>query len=135
MPLAVGGVLFIALSLILFLLFWRGVPTKYVIQDSHIEQHTLSKVSRILNRLGPFAILAGSNAGITAAGSSLLARSREVIAFIWKKVTGVKAFPSRREIRLYNDWRTIMQIVCPEDRYEAVLQVIENRTAKYRMPS
>ena len=130
--LSVGGGLFIAFSLIVFIMFWRGIPTKYVLQDAHIEQHTLSKVSRILNRLGPFAILTGTNAGITAAGSSLLARSREVIAVEWKDVTDLKAFPARKEIQLHNDWRTIMQVVCPADQFEETLHFIEKKTEKNR---
>lgn len=132
--LVVGGGLFIAFSLILILIFWRGIPTKYVIQDGHIEQHTLHKVSKILNRLGPFAILTGTNAGITAAGASLLARSREIIAVDWKEVTDIKAFSARREIQLHNDWRTNMQVVCPEGQFENILEFIQLKTKKNRKP-
>jgi len=122
--------LFIALSLILLLMNLRGVPTKYVLQDDYIEQHTLSKISKIASRLGPLAILAGNNAGVTAAGSSLLARSREVIAVEWGDATHLEVFPQRNEIQLHNDWRTIMQVVCPKDQFDNILQFIQIKTEK-----
>lgn len=126
----VGSGIFIAFALITVLLFWRGVPTRYVLQPDHIEQHTLSKLSRIANRLGPLAILTGSSAGFSAAGASLLARSREVVAINWQDVTAIKTSPKRQEIKLYNDWRPIMQIICPSEQYEQILQKVQQKTEK-----
>lgn len=134
MPFAVGGGLFIAFSLITFLMFWRGIPTKYVMRDGYIEQHTLSKISKIANRFGPFAIFSGTSAGATAAGSSLLAKSREIIAIEWKDVTDIKAFPARNEIQLHNDWRTIMQVVCPADQFEDIYAFIKEKTVNNTKP-
>lgn len=128
--LSVAAGMFILFSLVLLVMFWRGVPTKYVLQDERIEQHTLSKSVKITNRLGPLAILSGSSAGITTAGSSLLARTRDLIAVEWIEVSGVDEFPARKEIRLKNNWRTIMQVFCPDEQFVNISQFIKSKTEK-----
>lgn len=125
--LSLGGGLFLAFGLIAFLLYRRGVPTKYVLRDEYIEQHTLSKGKKAVGLLGLFALLSGKSAGYTAAGASLLAHSREQIAVAWKDVFELQVFPNRREIQLHNEWRTTMQIVCPDDQFDKILQVIEKK--------
>ncbi len=125
-----GGGLFLALSLITLLLFGRGIPTKYVLRDGYIEQHTLSKGKKVVGVFGLFALLSGKNAGYTATGASLLAHSREQIAVAWKDVFELQVFPKRKEIQLHNEWRTTMQIVCPDDQFDKILQTIEKKTEK-----
>ncbi len=125
-----GGGLFLALSLITLLLFGRGIPTKYVLRDEYIEQHTLSKGKKAVGVFGLFALLSGKNAGYTATGASLLAHSREQIAVAWKDVFELQVFPKRKEIQLHNEWRTTMQIVCPNDQFNKILQTIEKKTEK-----
>lgn len=125
--LSLGGGLFLAFSLIAFLLYGRGIPTKYVLRDEYIEQHTLSKGKKAVGLLGLFALLSGKSAGYTAAGASLLAHSREQIAVAWKDVLELQVFPDRKEIQLHNDWRTTMQIVCPDDQFDKILQIIEKK--------
>ncbi len=132
--LVVGGGLFIALSLVLFVMNWRGIPTKFVLQDKHIEQHTLARGKKIASLLSLFGILSGKSAGYTAAGATLLAHSREQIAVEWKDVTSLKVFPKRNEIQLHNEWRTVMQVVCPENQFDNILQFIQQKTEKNKLP-
>lgn len=75
-----AGGLFIAFSLILILMNWRGIPTKYILKDKYIEQHTLVRGKKTAGLLSLFGILSGKSAGYTAAGATLLASSREQIA-------------------------------------------------------
>ena len=131
--LVVGGGLFIALSLVLFVMNWRGIPTKYVLQDKHIEQHTLARGKKTAGLLSLFGILSGKSAGYTAAGATLLARSREQIAVEWKDASHLKVFPRRNEIQLHNEWRTVMQVVCPEDQFDSILQFIQQKTKQYKV--
>lgn len=132
--LVVGGSLFLTFSLILFLMYWRGIPTKYILNDSHIEQYTLMRGKKTVGLLGLFGILSGKSAGYTVAGATLLARSREQIAVEWKDATSLEVFPVRHEIQLHNDWRTIMQVVCPEDQFENILQFIRKKIEKIKFP-
>jgi len=128
--LSIGGGLFLALSLIAFLMFGRGIPTKYVLRDGYIEQHTLSRGKKAVGVFGLFALLSGKNAGYTAAGASLLAHSREQIAVAWKDVSQLKVFPKRKEIQLHNEWRTTMQVVCPDDQFDKILEIIKQKTGQ-----
>ncbi len=132
--LVVGGGLFIALSLVLFVMNWRGIPTKYVLQDKHIEQHTLARGKKTAGLLSIFGILSGKSAGYTAAGATLLATSREQIAVEWKDATSLKVFPKRNEIQLHNEWRTVMQVICPENQFDNILQFIQQKTEKNKLP-
>jgi len=122
--------LFSALSLVLILLYWRGVPTRYVLQDKCIEQHTLVGGKKAAGILSIFGILSGKSAGYTAAGATLLAQSREKIAVNWKDVTSLKKFPKRNEIQLHNDWRTTMQVICPTEQFDTILRFIQKKTEK-----
>jgi len=131
--LIIGGGLFIAFSLVLFLMRWRGIPTTYVLKDKHIEQHTLARGKKTVGLLSLLGILSGRSAGYTAAGATLLARSRELIAIEWKDATRLEVFPSRNEIQLHNNWRTIMQIVCPADQFDNILHFIQQKTEKNKL--
>ncbi|WP_022951674.1 hypothetical protein [Leucothrix mucor] len=126
--LLMAGGLFVAFSLILFLMYWRGVPTRYVLHDGYIEQHTLAVGKKTSTLLSLFGLLSGKSTGYAAAGATLLARSREQIAVNWKEATSIKVFPRRHEIQLYNEWQTIMQVVCPEDQFDNILNFIQQQT-------
>lgn len=128
--LTISGSLLLAFSLIVLLMFWRGIPTKYVLKDKYIEQHTLMRSKNTIGLLGILGILSGKNTGYTAVGASLLARSREQIAVEWKEVSKLEVFPQRNEIQLHNDWRTIMQVICPEDQFQSILHFIQQKTEK-----
>ncbi len=123
-----SGGLFLAFSLILFLLYGRGIPTKYILQNGHIEQYTFMRGKKVVGWLSLFALFSGKSAGYTAAGASLLAHSREQIAVRWKEVSQLEVFPKRKEILLRNEWRTTMQVVCPDEQFDEILQIIKQKT-------
>lgn len=123
----IGGGFFVVLSLTALLLFGRGVPTSYVLAEDHIEQHTLRKQSKIAQFLPYLGILTGNSAALTAKGAGLLAKSREVIGVVWKDVNKVEFFPQRNEIHLKNDWRTVIQVICPSEQYNTIKQIISKK--------
>ena len=125
---SVSGGIFVAFSLIALLMYGRGIPTRYVLKDKHIEQHTLSRGKKTRGLLGLFGLLSGKSAGYTATGATLLAQSRESIAVSWKNVSRLEVYPMRHEIQLHNDWRTIMQVVCPDDDFDNILKIIQEKT-------
>jgi uncharacterized membrane protein len=117
--------------LIMFVMYWRGIPTRYILRDNYIEQHMLNRRKKTVGFMGLLALLSGKSAGATAAGASLLAYSREQIATQWKDVSKLEVFPKRREIQLSDEWHTVMQIVCPEDKFEDILYFIQKKTEKH----
>lgn len=127
----IGGGLFLAFSLILILMYGRGIPTKYILHDEHIEQYTMMRGKKAAGWLSLFALFSGKNSGYTAAGGALLAQSREQIAVNWQEVSQLQVFPKRKEIQLHNEWRTIMQIVCPNEQFEKILEIIKQKTGQH----
>lgn len=130
----VGGGIFLFMSSVLFLMYWQGVPTKYVLHNDNIEQHTLSRGKKLRGFLSLLGLLSGKSAGFTAAGANALAYSREIIAVEWKDTTALEVYPERNEIQLHNEWRTIMQIVCPEDQFDNIVDIIKDKTKDYIQP-
>jgi len=131
----IGGGFFIVFSLVLFIIYVRGIPTTYVLNDKSIEQYTLNKEKKTFSFLSLLGIASGKNVGFTAAGASLLARSRERIAVNWKDIYCVENYPNLHEIRLKNEWRTVMQVVCPKDQFDSILEVIKNQTQTRKQSS
>ena len=130
----VAGGFFLAFSLMLFLMYWRGIPTTYILQDGYIEQHTLSPGKKATGLLSIFGILSGKSAGYTAAGATLLAQSREQISVKWEDATHLEVFPKRNEIQLHDDWHTVMQVVCPKGQFGEILRFIEEKTEQHSNP-
>lgn len=127
--LTISGGLFAALSLVTLIMLRHGIATVYVLKDEHIEQHTLSsRAKKTAGLFGLLAMFSGSNAGYTVAGASLLARSREQIAVKWSDVVSLDVFPKNKEIHINNEWHTTMQVVCPAESFESIVQFIRDKT-------
>ncbi len=129
--LTVGAVmvflLYSAFSVILLLMYHRGIPTRYMLTDYIIEQYTLSTRRKSGRLLWLFGFLKGGASGYTAAGATALAKSREAISVRWQDIYEIKTFPQRTEIQLRNEWRTVMQVICPPDQYDDILRFIEDK--------
>ncbi len=124
----IGGGFFGVFSLVLLLFYVHGIPTSYVLNDNSIEQYTLSKKKRSFSLLALFGLATGKSAGFTAAGAHMLARSREHIVLNWKDISLVEDYPQLHEIRLKNQWHTVMQVVCPKDQFDSIREIIKVKT-------
>ncbi len=111
-----AGGMFSAFTVILMLLF-RGVVTRYTISEKGVVQVTLTPYRKFAKKVPFLALLFGGKQGMTAAGAGMLAQSREVIFAPWKDISRLQFFPSRHEIRLQNQWRTVIQVVCLPENY------------------
>ncbi len=114
---------FIVMSLILFLIS-KGITTRYTVSKDLVVQETLSGYGRFARIIAFLGILSGQRQGVTAAGATLLAQSREVLAINWKDISNVEEYNNRFEIRLKNQWRTVMQIICLPDNYQNILNEV-----------
>ena len=123
----------------MLLILAGGTVTRYELDDGGIAQYSLYKKRKFFKWLGLLGLFSNTSAGYTAAGSALLSGAREAIGITWDEVTHIETYPFRHEIRLKNDWRTQMQVFCPKEKYEEVLDVarvhiIEVPAAKQPMP-
>ncbi len=126
----IGGGFFSVISLILLVVYIQGIPTTYVLNDNTIEQYTLSKKKKTFSFLSILGIASGKSAGFSAAGAHMLARSREHMMVKWKDVSLLEDYPQRNEIRLKNQWRTVMQVACPKEQFDSILEFIKSKVKK-----
>jgi len=119
-----AGGMFSAFTVILMLLF-RGVVTRYTISEKGVVQATLTPYRKFAKKLPFLALLFGGKQGMTAAGAGMLAQSREVIFAPWKDISLVELYPSRMEIRLKNQWRTVIQIICLPENYREIAELAQ----------
>ncbi|HOP22952.1 MAG TPA: hypothetical protein PK055_06835 [Gammaproteobacteria bacterium] len=118
---------YVVFGLISFLFFHHGVSTSYHLDENSIQQFTQNKQSKWTKLLLVLGFLTGNRAALTATGAGLLAKSRELISTDWDDLTHADFFPTRNEIRLKNNWRTVMQVVCEEDDFESIKQIIKQQ--------
>jgi len=120
--------LFLGLGLLftiaLLLISAGGKMIRYEVDDKGIVRYDMRKKGGVSKWLGILGLFSGTSAGYTAAGAALLSNARKVEATRWRDVSRIETFPLRREIRLSNDWRTLMQIFCPQDRYDDILKLV-----------
>jgi hypothetical protein len=114
----------------MLLMFAGGTVTRYELGDGGIAQYSLYKKRKFFKWLGLLGLFSNTSAGYTAAGAALLSSAREAIGIAWDEVTHIETYPFRQEIRLKNDWRTLMQVFCPKGKYEEVLDVIRMHIAE-----
>jgi len=122
--------IFILYAIVILVMFGRGYTMRYEMDENGIVQHSLyakRKGFQWFKWLGLLGILSGKSAGYTAAGATMLANSRQVIGAKWKEIDRIETYPSRKEIRLLNNWRTVIQVFCPADRYDEVYAWITKR--------
>jgi len=108
----------------MLLMFAGGTITWYELNDKSVAQYSLYKKRKFLKWLGLLGLFSNTSAGYTAAGATMLSGAREAIAVAWDEVTHIETYPFRQEIRLKNDWRTLIQVFCPRESYEAVLEIV-----------
>lgn len=105
---------------LVFVLISKGITTRYTVSEEGVMQETLTTYGKFMKIFGVLALLFGGRKGITAAGATLLASSREVIFSKWNEILYVEYFPKKYEIRLKNSFRTVIQIICNDQNYEEI---------------
>jgi hypothetical protein len=122
--------MFVLYVIAMLIMHGGGSTTRYEIDEKGIVQHSLylkRKGFRWFRWLGLLGIFSGKSAGYTAAGATLLASSRQITGAKWQEIDWVEVYPSRGEIRLLNDWRTVVQVFCPAEQFDEVSQWIRQR--------
>jgi len=128
----VGVGLFIAMLLVMALVFRNRIQTRFSVTRRGIAQETVDRVATGASRLAVLAGALGRSPG--TAGAGLLAMSRESEALEWDGAFRLSADPRRRMLSFRNAWRPLMDVYCTADNYDAVEELVrrymaENETA------
>lgn len=126
----------VAMFLVGQLFFGGKVPVEVAVDDRGVTQIQRSKRARAANAMAVVGgLFAGGAQGATTIGAGMLAASRMVESYGYGDLRVAKGNPETGEIRLWDDWHTVMQIFTPPDRYAEVMGRIEggiSRAARCR---
>jgi hypothetical protein len=98
-----------------------------IIDDQGVTQIQRSKRARALNAAAVVGgLLTGGSRGASTAGAGMLAASRQTETYRYRDLRYAKGNPRTGEIRLWDDWHTVMQLFAPLERYEETMNRIES---------
>lgn len=138
LPVMMGMALLVGIGVLLLMLLvslvvFRGKMRMRVLVDE--EKIVQTVVSRSAGLASGTAIVAGlAGGGGTLAGSGLIASANRTAVVKTSDLTDVMGNPKTGEIRLRNDWRMVMQLFVPLDRYEEILSVLRARIEAGSIP-
>lgn len=119
----IGAMVFVfvmALALIAMALLGFRIPTRTRLTAKGVVQEQLSRRAGGLNILAVVLSPLTGARGATAAGSAALADARRTTSISWTEIFEARLLPARHEIRLRSHWRTMLQLRCPPELYEAI---------------
>lgn len=102
---------------------------RFIVDERGVRQLT---IDRRASAASTAAVVVGVLAGSPGAtGAGLIAKSQADRSTAWSGIVSVRYHPSRRAISLSNSWRTVMQIFCTPENYEAVAARVAAETAAH----
>lgn len=121
----------IFLLIITFLLFFRNYQYSYIINEDGIISSSGKKQynkNSIINFLLLIAAFFSRSPG--AAGTALLAQSRQSIHVDWQDIHDIKVNHKKHIINLKGKWITIIDIHCTAENFSEVLRLIQVQVEK-----
>ena len=133
--LKVLGGIWLGFLLLLFgigVVFFGGrIPMEVVIDEQGVTQIQRSDRAKFANRAAMIGgLLVGGARGFGAAGAGMLAASRESEGYEYRDLRVVLGNPRTGEIRIKDDWHTVMQLFAPSHHYQEAMKRIESGIAK-----
>ncbi|MCB1231154.1 MAG: hypothetical protein KDN19_12840 [Verrucomicrobiae bacterium] len=130
----IGGI-WLGFLLMLFgigaVFFGGKMPMEVIIDERGVIQIQRSDRAKFANRAAMIGgLLVGGARGFTAAGAGMLAASRESEGFEYGDLRVVRGNARTGEIRLKDDWHTVMQIFAPAEHYDEAMRRIESGIAE-----
>ncbi|MCB1237524.1 MAG: hypothetical protein KDM91_20840 [Verrucomicrobiae bacterium] len=117
---AIGGGVWLLLMGVSLVFFRGGMRTRVVVDGERVTQ---TVVSRRADRGGLAAVLVGAASGSPGtAGAGLIAAATRSESARFSDLQAVEVRPERGEIRLRNDWRTVMQLFAPPERFGEIVE-------------
>ncbi len=115
---------------IAFIWYANRISVRFTLSLEGLLYETLERKDKVLNRALIVLGLVFGRPG--AAGTGLLARTREREFTRWRDVQSVVLHPSWSVITLKGRWRVIQRIYCPPERYAAIARRVGGYVARAR---
>jgi hypothetical protein len=116
-------------SMAIATLWYAGrVHVRYELSPDGVRYQALERTDRIANRaLFVLGLLSGKPA---AAGTGLLAASRETELTRWRDVTRVRKHPSQHVVSLMNGWRVVQRLHCRREDYQQIVSYVRDHMSR-----
>ncbi|MCB1231155.1 MAG: hypothetical protein KDN19_12845 [Verrucomicrobiae bacterium] len=125
MALLVGSGILLLMFLVSLVVFRGKMRMRVEVDDEKIIQTVISRSAGLASGAALVAGLTGG--GATLAGSGLIAAANRTAIVKIRDLTDALGNSKTGEIRLLNDWRMVMQLFVPLDRYDEILAALQAR--------
>jgi hypothetical protein len=117
---------------VLVSLLWFGnrCQTRFTVSGKGISAEMLRSRDKAVNRL--LVLLGLLTGNPRAAGTGLIAMSRESIGIRWGDVRKVKEYPLPRVITIMDGWHVLVRLYCTPENYDQVVEAVRNHTGEGR---
>jgi hypothetical protein len=123
--------LFIITYIIIIIIYGGKYAPGFIIDDKGITNYTQDnqgKKNKIINTILIIFGLYGGN--FSAAGSGVIAQSRQVIKIKWKEIRKVKYYPREYTIIVRGSFNNKLAIFCTKENYAEVENAIKEKIKK-----
>lgn len=123
--------LLIITYIIIMIIYGGKYAPGFIIDDKGITNYTQDnqgKKNSIINTILVISGLYGGN--LSAAGSGMIAQSRQEVKITWKEIRKVKYYPRQNTIIVRGGLNNKLAIFCTKENYEKVETVINKKIKK-----
>ena len=122
-----GGLLAASMPLAA-LWYWNRVHVRYELSARGVRHQALERKDKVANRL--LVVLGLLSGRPSAAGTGLLAASRETEFTRWTDVTRVREHASLGVLSLMSGWRVVQRLHCPPEDFRRIANYVRDHAGR-----
>ncbi|MHB1454951.1 MAG: hypothetical protein ACYCYM_13490 [Saccharofermentanales bacterium] len=127
--LALIGMLFGLTILLILALYGGKYAPGFIVDNEGIINYTQEKQARKNKAINTLLVVLGLIRGnFTAAGTGLIAHSRQVMKIKWKNVSRIRYYPKQKTILVQGGFTEKIAIFCTKDNYAEVEKIIRDHS-------
>jgi len=122
------GLLFLLTYIIIMIIYGGKYAPGFIIDDTGIVNYTQDKEKNKNKIINTILIIFGLfRGGFSAAGSGMMAQSKQVVKIKWKEIRKVKYYPKHNTIIVKDGLTNKLAIFCTKDNYSDVEEAIKEK--------
>lgn len=125
-PLFLIGLLFLLTTIFIYIIYGGNYAAGFIIDEKGITNYTQqrqAKKNKIINSLLVIFGLASGRYG--AAGSGILAQSRQTILVKWRSIRKIRYHPKQHTIMIQGGFSEKIAVFCTPENYDKVEKIIK----------
>lgn len=123
------GMLFVLTILLILALYGGRYAPGFIVDNEGIINYTQEKQARKNKAINMMLMVLGLIRGsFTAAGTGLIAHSRQVMKIKWKNVTRIRYYPKQRTILVQGGFTEKIALFCTRENYAEVERIVRDHS-------